>query len=563
MQMDYRERDLQRLLKRLDGRDISRRELVKRGAAIGLSTYGLTSALGAVGGPARLQARALAAMLQDDPAAGTRGGTLIVASIGEPATLDEHQTTAGITAEIGYCMYETLMAYDEDYRPVPMLAESHEVSEDGLTHTFVLRQGVTFHNGEPMTSADVKASLDRWGQISGVGQRIYEKTTSVDATDEYTVTWNLTEPYGTILVALSNNTQAATIYPKSVVDAGTLEPNEAHIGTGPYKMVEWRPDAFIRFERFDEYAAVQGGPVGYAGTKYQYPDMIEFIPVPDMAARVAGLQAGDYLMHTQTALSNDQFETLSGSSGLVTQVETPTEWPVFFLNWQSPVMGNLAMREAVQAALDLEPLMQSAYGSADYYQLDPGLMMRQTAWHTEAGIERYNMSDPELAAAKLEEAGYDGTPIRFMSTQEFGYMYATSTPAVQQLEAVGMVFDHQVIDWATVLERRAKPEEWDMFVTGHGFVPDPSQVSYVGQMNQYPGWWSSEESLALAAELLAESDFDTAYGIWEQIQSNAYTEIPAIKIGDGATITSRSDTIGGWSPQFERAFKYWNLWINE
>jgi peptide/nickel transport system substrate-binding protein len=561
--MDYRERDIQRLLKRLEGRDISRRDLVKRGAAIGIGSYALAGALGAVGGPARFQARSLAAMLQDDPAAGTRGGTLTVASIGEPATMDEHQTTAGITAELGYCMYETLMAYDEDYRPVPMLAESHEVSEDGLVHTFKLRQGVMFHNGEEMTSADVKASLDRWGQISGVGKRIYEKTTSVDATDEYTVTWNLTQPYGTILVALANNTQAAVIYPKSVIDAGTLEPNEAHIGTGPYKLAEWRPDAFMRFERFDEYAAVEGGPVGYAGTKYAYADVIEFIPVPDLAARVAGLQAGDYLMHMTTGLSNDQFEVLADYPGLVTQVAPPTDWPVVFFNWQSEITSNLALREAVQAALDLEPLLQSGYGSSEFYQLDPGLMMKQTAWYTDAGIERYNMKDPELAKAKLEEAGYDGTPLRFMSTQEYAIMYATSTPMVQQLEAVGLVIDHQVIDWATVLERRAKPEEWEMFVTTHGFVPDPSQVSYVGQMNIYPGWWDSEESLALSAELLAESDFDTAYGIWEQIQSNAYTEIPAIKIGDGAQTNSWSDKLGGVTTQFERGFNYWNIWINE
>ncbi len=559
----YQERDLQRLLMAVKDRDISRRELVKRGAAIGLGSYALAGALGAVGGPARFQARGLAAKLQDDPSAGVFGGTLRVAAIGEPPTLDEHQTTAGITAEIGYNMYETLMSYDENYRPAPMLAESHEVSEDGLVHTFRLRQGVPFHNGEMMTSADVKASLDRWGQISGVGQRIYAVTDSVEETDEYTVTWTLTQPYGTILVALSNNTQAAVIYPKSVIDAGTLEPNESAIGTGPYRMVDRVPDAYIRFERFEDYAAVEGGPVGYAGTKYAYFDQIEFIPVPDISARVAGLQAGDYHMHNQGGLNNDQFDILSPLSELVTQVENPTDWPVFFLNWESPLMSNLAMREAVQAGLDLEPLMQSAYGSSEFYAMDPGLMMSQTAWHTTAGIERYNMNDPELARAKLEEAGYDGTPIRFMSTQEYGYMYATSTPAVQQLEAVGMVFDHQVIDWATVVERRAQPEEWDMFVTGHGFVPDPSQISYVGQMNQYPGWWSSEESLGLAAELLAESDFDTAYGIWEQIQSNAYTEIPAIKIGDGATTTSRSADIGGWSPQFERGFKYWNLWLNE
>jgi peptide/nickel transport system substrate-binding protein len=211
----------------------------------------------------------------------------------------------------------------------------------------------------------------------------------------------------------------------------------------------------------------------------------------------------------------------------------------------------------------MEPLMQSAYGSSDFYALNPGLMMKQTAWYTEAGGDRYNMKNPDLAKQKLEEAGYDGTPIRFMSTQEYGYMYATSTPAVQQLEAIGLKMDHQVIDWATVVERRAKPEEWEMFVTGHGFVPDPSQVSYVGQMNIYPGWWSDPDSLELSNQLLSLSSFDDRMPVWEKIQGNAYTQIPALKIGDGATISSRSDTIGGWVSQFEEGFIYWNMWINQ
>lgn len=546
------ERDLLRLLADVEGTSVSRRTLVKGGSAIGLGA----AAFGALGVSGMVQRSAMA---QDE--AGTPGGNLTVALVGEPPTLDEHQTTAGVVAEVTSPIYETLMVYDNEWQPIPMLAEAHTISDDGLTHTITLRQGVPFHNGEIMTSADVKASLDRWGQISGVGKRIYEKTTSVDATDDHTITWNLTEPYGTIAIALSNNTQAASIYPKSVIDAGTLEPNEACIGTGPYKLADRRADAYIRLERFEEYAALEGGPIGYGGTKYAYADTIEFIPVPDIAARVAGLQAGDYLMHMTSALSNDQYEVVVDYPGLVTTINTPTEWPVFFLNFQSPVMSNLAVREAVQATLDMEPMMQAAYGSADFYSLDPGLMMTQTPWHTDAGSDRYNMADPTLGAQKLEEAGYDGTPIRFMSTQEYGYMFATSTVAVQQLEAVGFVMDHQVIDWATVVERRAIPEEWDMFVTGHGFVPDPSQISYVGQMNIYPGWWDSEDSLALASEMLAAGTFDERYPLWEQIQANAYTQIPAIKIGDGATLTVASDTVKGMDAQFERGYKYWNLWI--
>ncbi len=562
VQREKLERDIERMLKQVDGKSVSRRELIKRGAAIGVGGYGLAAALNTVSGSGRASARNLMSVLQDDPGAGVFGGTLRIAEIGEPPTLDEHQTTVGVTATTGYLMYETLVTYDSQYGIAPELAESWSVSEDQLSHTFNLKQGVTFHNGEPFTSADVLASLERWGQISGVGKNLFEATASLEAPDENTVVWNFTRPYGTVYVALSHNTQAPVIYPKSVIDAGSLEPNESAIGTGPYKLVEWKPDAYIRFERFDDYVQVEGGPNGYGGTKYAYADVVEIIPVPDPSARVAGMQAGDY--HHAINITNDNYELLRDYPGLVTTIETPKDWPVFFLNWQSPIFqDNLAMREAVQAALNHEPLLQSAYGTEDFYALDPGLMMTQTAWWTDAGGDRFNINDPDLAKAKLEEAGYDGAPIRFMASQEYGYMYATGAPAAQQLEAVGMTVDLQSPDWATVVERRAKPEEWDMFVTGHGFVPDPSQISYVGQMNIYPGWWNSEESLALAEELLALSDFDARYPIWEEVQANAYTEIPAIKIGDGASISVVADNVGGWDPQFERGVKYWNLWIKE
>jgi peptide/nickel transport system substrate-binding protein len=248
---------------------------------------------------------------------------------------------------------------------------------------------------------------------------------------------------------------------------------------------------------------------------------------------------------------------------VIAEILTPTNWDVFFLNWKSPMMENLAMRQAVQAAFDHTPMLQSGRGGDEFIQLDPGLMMRQTPWHSTAGEDHYNVNDPDLAKQKLQEAGYDGEPLRFMTTQEYSYMYGEAIVAQQQLEAVGITVDLQVMDWATVLERRAKPEEWDMFGTGHGFVPDPSQISYVGQMNQYPGWWSSESSLALAADLLAESDFETRMPIFETIQEAHYTEIPAIKIGDSSNVSFRSEAVGGWDPQFERGVKFWNLWLNE
>src|SRR5829696_524898 len=511
---------------------LNRRSLLRRAAALGVGSAALAALVGR-----EATGQASAAVLRampDDPASGVRGGTLRVATIGEPPHLDEHQSTADIIALIGYCAYEGLFTYDEQYQAIPELVETHTVSEDGLTHTMALRKGVMFHNGEEMKAADAIASVERWGRISGVGKRLMEKTKELAQVDDYTLEFRLSEPYGTILIGLAHNTQACTIHPKSILDAAGDEPmtnSDQYVGTGPYRLVEWQRDAAMRFERFDDYtSSSEDGPKGYGGTKYAYADAIEFIPVPDEAARVAGLQAGDY--HLGLDIGNDQYTVLQDFPGVVAEILTPTNWDVFFLNWKSPMMENPAMRQAVQAAFDHTPMLQSGRGGDEFIRLDPGLMMQQTPWHSTAGEEHYNVNNPDLAKEKLQEA-------------------------------VGITVDLQIVDWATVLERRAIPEEWDMFGTGHGFVPDPSQISYVGQMNQYPGWWSSESSLELAAELLAESAFETRMPIFEKIQEAHYTEIPAIKIGDSSNVSFRSETVGGWDPQFERGVKFWNLWLNE
>jgi len=495
---------------------------------------------------------------------GTYGGTLRVGILGEPPTLDEHQTTANLVADVTYPMYETLFAYDAEYQPIPHLVETYTPSEDGLTHTMTLRQGITFHNGEPMTAADVHASVTRWAEISGLGQALFEVVEEFVELDETTVELRLNSTFGPLLTALANNTQGCTIHPKSVLDAaGTLpfDDDSQLIGTGPYMLSERQADAYIRMVRFEDYVPREEPTNGYGGAKYAYLDQIEFLPVPDQAARVAGLQSDDY--HIAQEISNDQYEVLSESPGIVAEIRPPSFLDMFFLNWRSPWMSNLAMRQAFQAALEHDSMLTASRGGGDFTRLDPGYMVQEVPWYTTAGEEFYNVNDPDLARQKLEEAGYDGTPLRFLTTQEYPFFYNASVIAQQQLEAVGFVIDLQVTDWATVIERRGDEDAWDIFITFHGLVTHPSQLTLVGQMGVYPGWWDSEESLALASDLLSATEFDAQYAIWEEIQRKIYTEIPAVKIGDAAIADYYSDQIGGWVSQLERGVPYWNLWLND
>src|SRR5512146_2543722 len=147
------------------------------------------------------------------------GGVLKAAMIGEPPTLDLHWTTAVITQEITFHVYEGLFTYDAGYAPVPMLAESYTMTPDGRRYTIPLRKGVKFHNGKELTSADVVASLNRWGKVATTGKAVWRAVEAVEAKDPYTVVIHLKEPSGSLLYALASPNNGAAIHPKEVIAA--------------------------------------------------------------------------------------------------------------------------------------------------------------------------------------------------------------------------------------------------------------------------------------------------------------------------------------------------------
>lgn len=501
---------------------------------------------------------------EDDSEAGSGGdgqpgGTLKVAMIGEPPTLDIHQSTGTIIGLVMWNVYEPLFAWDADFAVIPMLAEGHEVTDDGLLHTITLRQGVPFHNGEEMKAADVVASIEHWGAIAGVGKALLEATDEIVEVDDYTIEFRMNSPYGIFVSALALANGGCAIYPASVIEAANGGEVTEFIGTGPYRFVERQADAYIRLERFEDYAALPGDPNGYGGHKYAYVDRMEFVPVPDEAARIAGLQAGDY--HYLENISPDQYEILEGDPNINAEVLPPQGWGIFFLNWESPITSNLKIRQAFQAALDHEAIAQAGWGEG-YYRLDPGLMFQETVWYTDAGSEYYNINDPDLARQLLEEAGYDGTPLRWTATQEYQDHYNRSVVAIQQLEAVGFVIDFIVKDWATVLSEQFEKDKWEVTVTGISFRPDPALL-FVMDVCNIAGWWCSEETIDLVDQLRSESDFDTRYALWEQIQENAYTEIPFIKVADALTVRVSAAAVQNLASQSQIGPILWNVWLDE
>lgn len=537
-------------------RPVDRRSLLRGAARFGLvaPTLTLAAACGGSGTTGSGPGGAPPAATGTPAGAPKRGGTLRVALTGEPPNLDTQQTTDAIVLLVTSHIYETLFTWDADYRPIPLLAESHEVSDDGLTVVVRLRQGVPFHNGDEMRAADVIASIERWGRVVGLGAGLLAVTNALVETDPYTVEFQLSEPFGTFTAALARALQGCAIYPKSVLDRSSDTELAEYIGTGPYRFVEWQPDRHILVERFDDYAAIPGEPNGYGGHKAQYLDAIEFVPVRNEAARIAGLQSGNY--HYLETVSTDHYPTLKDDPNVAVDLLPPDSWLNFVLNLRSPLTGDLRIRRAIQLALDHEAIMQAAFGDG-FFELTPTLLPGADAWASDAGAEYFNANRPEESERLLREAGYDGTPLRVMTTQEIQQEYNGTVVFKQQLEKVGFTVDLQVYDGATLSDRRKDEEQWEVYTAWASFRPDPVMRNLTCSAT---GWWCSEEKDALLARLQRESDFETRVAIWEQVQQAFYDEVPRLKIGDSRRILVRTPNLHGIG-QTELQPDFANAWL--
>ncbi|MEO8532031.1 MAG: ABC transporter substrate-binding protein, partial [Deltaproteobacteria bacterium] len=202
-------------------------------------------------------------------AAQAEGGTLRYAAVSEPAPLDMMLTTAGVSLTIGMHIFEALYTVDSHFEPQPMLAEGETISDDGMTIVITLRQGVHFHNGKEMTSADVVSSVRRWGKYGVRGKLLMVEGASIDATGPYEVTLKLPAPNGAWKNLLGHLEGGAAIYPSEIADKATDKPIEQvdYIGTGPYKFNEWRPNRYVEVVRFDGYNSRTNPSDGYSGER--------------------------------------------------------------------------------------------------------------------------------------------------------------------------------------------------------------------------------------------------------------------------------------------------------
>jgi peptide/nickel transport system substrate-binding protein len=337
--------------------------------------------------------------------------------------------------------------------------------------------------------------------------------------------------------------------------------DEHFIGTGPYQFVERQADRFTLFRRFDGYVGVDSPPSGYAGSKAAYLDEIEFIPVPDEAARVAGLQSGDY--HYLEEIIPDQIEAIGDDPAVNIQILPPRSYGIIVLNNAGGLMANVAMRQAVQAAIAVTPSGLATHGEG-YFEPGPGIMLPQTAWHSEVSAELYDQGDPEKARQLLTDAGYDGTPVRILCTQEDLGDYNAAVVAEQQLQEAGFTTSLEVSDEATLEENIEDDNAWDMSTNAYVFRPDPVLIPAFSSCT-FDGKWCSDEKEAILARLQTETTMEARFAAFEELQQLWYRDAPAIKLVNNYGVAPLSSKVKNVleTTHFEIEPEFANTWLEE
>lgn len=485
------------------------------------------------------------------------GGTLRVAQGAAPPTLDWQWSTTNATRQVAANIFEGLVAYNERFEIVPMLAESWSISADKLTYTFKLRRGVLFHNGQEMTSGDVKASLERWMKVSPRRSDL-EDLKEIRAVDKYTVQFVLQKKFGGFLAVLGIPSAYAVIMPAEIAKDSPGGKLKEVVGTGPFKFADWIPDRYIKLVKFDKYKPVSTPPGGFAGRKVAYVNEIQFLPVPEDSVRVAGLETGEF--DIIDPVPNVEYGRLSKSTNIGIDIVKPKWMILSYFNTKMAPMSDVRMRRAILAAIDPDAVMEAASGDKRFYRMDGSIFYQEQVWHSSAGTEAYNHPDPAKAKALLKEAGYKGQPIRVLTTKSYDWMYKAALVVQQQLMAVGVNVDLQILDWPTLVSTRTNPAKWEIYFTGISVFFDPLNYTQAFRGN-YPGWYRSDDMDKALDTIMTEDDMRDRYKAVEEMQRIYWRDLPSLNFGNYFELRGHRSYVHGTSSFVELVL--WNTWLEK
>ncbi len=468
--------------------------------------------------------------------------TLKVAYQVQPPSFDPHFTNATATRDTSRNVFETLLSFDEKYEVKPVLAESYEESKDGKIITFHLRKGVKFHNGNEMVADDVVASMNRWKSINTQGIA-YFSNSEFRKEDDYTITLNMNKPLTIAKYILANPNHFAGIMPKEVIQAVTDKGVTEFIGTGPFKYNKWVQDQYIHLVKNEEYQTLSSPEGGMVGKREPLVDNLYFYFVPDSSTRLNGIQTGEY--DVALAIPTDSISKVENDPNLEQHIYSGG-YMTIILNKRQGLFTNEKARKAINMAVNKRDALAAAFSNEKYFTLEHGLLAKSYSnWYNDAGKEVYDQYDPEEARQLLKEAGYQGEPVRMLTTRDYEDQYQVAIVVQQQLEEIGVNVDLQVYDWPTLSQLKEDDNSHDLHIMGYSPVSDPTKLYFLDSRLNTAGWPNNPKLDGLLDELIIAKTQQEAKAIFTEIQEESWDYLPIIKLGDYSRITvARKDVKG-------------------
>jgi peptide/nickel transport system substrate-binding protein len=493
-----------------------------------------------------------------------RGGTLRFVPHADPATLDPTWTTAYITRNYAYHVFDVLLARDERMEVRPQMVETWRVSPDGTEYVFTLREGLFFHDGSPVTSEEAVLSLQRWGKQDAQGRILFAVVDRIEPVDPRTFRLKLKEPLGLTLEAIGKpSSYLPVVFTKADALKAPTERADARIGSGPFRLVSHEPGHRIVFVRNEAYRPRPEPPSGLAGGKIAYVDRMEWLIMPDRATALAALRTAtiDYFEDPL----NDNFDVMARDPNLQVFVVPYGSQPWLRFNVLHPPFDKALARRAVQVAADQATYLRAAYGPERFWNRCIALFLCGGPWESTAGSELAPRGDLETGRRWLREAGYDGRPIVVIAPSDLPALYNASVVTKDLLEKLGARVDFVATDWATVVTRRARrdpPEAggWNIFHTSWVFLDVMDPTLHAG-ITPWFGFYTNPRMDELRMRWAREVDPVKRKQLVDEIQRLAYEDAPFVNLGQFFTIRAAQKYVKG---VINHPVPFlWNIWLDK
>jgi len=522
-------------------------------AAVGLAAGGLT-----VGMTALPAGSAHAA----DP---KPGGSLVIRMNSDIRGTDGFNRDSN-TDTILHHIFESLVGYRADLTVGPALADPWEISDDGKTYTFTLRDGAPFHDGTPVTAADVKRSWEwrmnpekEWRCASAFDGSQGIEVVSVEPVDDGTVAFTLAEPSGLFLMQMANFQCNNWVASEKNFDADGNWIADSAIGTGPFTLKDWRKGESITLAKYGDYTPLPEPASGYAGDRTAYVDEVKFQIIPDTAVAETALYAGE--VDILPGLDGQKIEEAKGN-GIKVLTSEGLQWTPILFQTRDELMSDPKFRKAIAHAVDINQIADARTGGL--VKGNPSVVGRAMAFFDEDFLV-WPEYDPAKTKALLEEIGYDGAPLKIQTNTKYQGMYENSVLLQAMLAAAGINAELEVLDWGAQLDNYLSGD-FQVQSFGYSARLDPSLMygKLIGNKDDSATrQWENDEAYELYLKTLKTTDFEERKALFKKIHALMAEDVPILGLYFEPVVEAVQPEVEGYEAWAGDKTRAWGVWLND